>query len=304
MKAVVFAYQDMGILGIRRLLEAGLDIPLVFSHEDDPAGNIWFASVKDLCARLNIPCLCPRNPGQFGWMEQIRSSRPDFIFSFGYQSLLRPSILSLPRLGAYNLHYSLLPLYRGKCPVNWVLARGETHTGVTLHAMVERPHAGAVIAQKEVEISGDDTVMTLFGKLDTAAAALLEGTLPTMMKGGIRKTPMDLSRGSYFREMTPEDGRIFWDRPAEEIYNLIRAVTRPFTGAYGFVGDDMVTFWRAVPDMEVTLEPGRIDTRGGTVLMGTGYGCIRILEIEVNGRTLEDEGLLKYFRGHEGGLAQ
>ncbi len=304
MRAVVFAYHNMGLVGIRRLGRAGFEIPLVFSHEDDPGENVWFGSVPDLCRELAIDCVHPRDPNQYGWIERIKSAKPDIIFSFYYRHMLKPAILNIPRLGAYNLHGSYLPAYRGRCPVNWVLIKGEQQTGVTLHEMVEKPDAGAIVSQKKVEITPDDSALTLFNKLEQAADAMLTEILPRIIMGDIPKMHMDLSKGSYYGGRKPEDGRIFWDKPASEIYNLIRAVTTPYPGAFGFVGDEMVTFWWAVPEAGATKEPGKIIFHEDTVLIGTGYGCIRPLEIEVNGRTLKEEALQKYFKDHEGELVQ
>jgi len=298
-RAVVFAYHNMGVIGIRRLLDAGMEIPLVFSHEDDPDENVWFASVPSLCRELDIPCVCPENPNRHGWVEKVKGAQPDFIFSFYYRFMLKPAILSIPKQGAYNLHGSLLPSYRGRCPVNWVILKGEKATGVTLHEMVEKPDAGPVTAQKRVEITHEDTALTLFGKLERAADAMLAEILPRMISGDIPKEPQDLSKGSYFGGRKPEDGRISWDRPAEEIYNLIRAVTRPYPGAFGFIGDDMVFIWRAVPASGSSLKPGSIVIKGNDVFIGTGEGTLRPLEIEINGRVFTGTGLCSYFKEHE-----
>ncbi len=300
----MFAYHNMGLIGIRSLRNACFEIPLVFSHEDDPGENVWFGSVSELCHELAISCVHPRDPNQYGWIERIKSAKPDIIFSFYYRHMLKPAILTIPRLGAYNLHGSYLPAYRGRCPVNWVIINGEQATGVTLHEMVEKPDAGPIVARKKVDITHEDTALSLFDKLERAADALLAEILPHMIMEDIPKTPMDLSQGSYYGGRKPEDGRICWDRPCEEIYNLIRAVTRPYPGAFGFIGDDMVIFWWAVPDNEIIMEPGKIDIHKDTVLIGTGYGCIRPLEIEVNGRTLKDATLQTYFRDHDGEIAQ
>ena len=304
MRAVVFAYHNMGLIGIRSLKHAGFEIPLVFSHEDDPGENVWFGSVPDLCHELAIDCVHPRDPNQYGWIERIKSAKPDIIFSFYYRHMIKPAILNIPRLGAYNLHGSYLPAYRGRCPVNWVIIKGEQSTGVTLHEMVEKPDAGPIVARKKVDITQTDTALSLFKKLEQASDALLAEILPHMIIGDIPKTPMDLSQGSYYGGRKPEDGRICWDRPCQEIYNLIRAVTHPYPGAFGFVGEDMVFFWWAVPDAEIILEPGKIVLHKDTVSIGTGYGCIRPLEIEVNGRILNEEALLKYFKDHEGEIVQ
>jgi methionyl-tRNA formyltransferase len=299
-RAVVFAYHNMGIIGIRSLLDAGYTIPLVFSHEDDANENIWFGSVPGLCKELGIPCVCPKNPNQFGWVEKIKSSRPDIVFSFYYRYMIKPEILAIPPLGAYNLHGSYLPTYRGRCPVNWVILNGEHETGVTLHEMVEKPDAGAIVTQKKVEILHEDTAHTLFKKLEEASGGMLKEILPRMKAGDIPKTTMDLSRGSYYGGRKPEDGRIFWERPAEEIYNLIRAVTRPYPGAFGFLGDEMVIFWWAMPVDGQTVEPGMIMEKGQDILIGTGEGCLKPMEIEVSSRVLGTADMIAYFKEHKG----
>lgn len=304
MKAVVFAYHNMGIIGIRRLLSADFELPLVFSHEIDPNENVWFGSVSAVCRDLRIPCVCPDDPSLPEWLERIRAAKPDIIFSFYYRSMIKTAILSIPKLSAYNLHGSYLPQYRGRCPINWVIVNGEKFTGVTLHEMVEKPDAGAIVAQVKVEIAFDDTAQTLFKKLELAADSLLAETLPHMLAGDIKKMPMDLSKGSYYSGRKPEDGRICWSRTASEIYNLIRAVTRPYPGAFGYIHDEKITFWWAVPVPGINLEPGRIAFHENTVLIGTGDGPLRPEEIEVRGRVLKNQSMLEYFKDHEGEILQ
>ena len=304
MRAVVFAYHNMGILGIRRLLDAGFEIPLVFSHDIDPHENVWFGSVSAVCREMDIPCVCPGDPNLPEWIERIKAAKPDIMFSFYYRYLLKTAALSVPALGAYNLHGSYLPQYRGRCPVNWVIVNGENFTGVTLHEMVEKPDAGPIVAQVQVEIACDDTSLSLFKKLELAADGLLTEILPHMLAGDITKTPMDLSKGSYYGGRKPEDSRICWNRPAAEIYNLIRAATRPYPGAFGFMKDEKITFWRAVPATAVKLAPGKTAFHEDTVMIGTGKGSLRLEEIEVNDRILKNQRLLKYFKDHEGEIVQ
>lgn len=300
MRAVVFAYHNMGIIGIRRLLDAGFTIELVFSHEDDPAENVWFGSVPELCRELSIPCVCPKDPNLPEWVDSIGAAMPDMIFSFYYRLMLSQRVLDIPPLGAYNLHGSYLPRYRGRCPVNWVIIRGERETGVTLHEMVEKPDAGAVVARKKVAITHDDTALTLFRKLEEASDAMLAGILPRMNTGVFPKVPLDLSKGSYFGGRKPEDGRISWENPAEEIYNLIRGVTRPYPGAFGFLGEARVIFWQATPVDAPSPGSGTIVGKGTDILIGTGRGCLRPVEIEVSGTVLGTDELVRYFTNHKG----
>jgi len=300
MKALVFAYHNMGMIGIEKLLNAGFEIPLVFTHQDDPAENIWFGSVSRFCRDLSIEYAAPENPNVPEWIARIRQAAPDIIFSFYYRRMISLEILTVPPLGGYNLHGSLLPAYRGRCPVNWVIIRGEKYTGVTLHEMVEKPDAGAIVARRKVAIACDDTALSLYAKLEVAAGALLDDVLVRMRQGDIPKIPMDLSKGSYFGGRTPDDGRIAWERPAEEIYNLIRGVTRPYPGAFGFCGDKKILFWRASYSNGGSNQPGEITIAGETVLIGTGRGSVYPGEIEVDDRILMGRDLVSFFRRCKG----
>lgn len=299
MKALVFAYHNMGRIGIEKLLDAGFEIPLVFTHEDNPQENVWFKSVMQLCRELSIEYAVPASTNTPEWTLKITEIAPDIIFSFYYRNMISPEILKIPPLGGYNLHGSYLPAYRGRCPVNWVIIRGEEFTGVTLHEMVEKPDAGPIVAQRKIGIAPDDTAFTLFKKLEDEAGALLDDILVRIRQGDIPKVPMDLSKGSYFGGRKPEDGRIHWNRPAREIYNLIRGVTRPYPGAFGFLGKKKVLFWRATASERTYPPPGIISVSGENVFIGTGDGCICPQEIEVESRVLDGRALIKFFKDYE-----
>ncbi|MCF4976697.1 bifunctional UDP-glucuronic acid oxidase/UDP-4-amino-4-deoxy-L-arabinose formyltransferase, partial [Pseudomonas lactis] len=160
-KAVVFAYHDIGCAGIEALLSAGYDIAAVFTHADDPKENNFYGSVAQLCARNGIPVHAPEDANHPLWIERIAKLNPEYIFSFYYRNLLSEPLLATARKGAFNLHGSLLPKYRGRAPANWVLVNGETETGVTLHRMVKRADAGAILAQQTVAIERSDTGLSL-----------------------------------------------------------------------------------------------------------------------------------------------
>ena len=300
MKAVVFAYHTMGVLGIKKLLAHGFEIPLVFTHEDSPDENIWFGSVAGLCREKGIEHAAPETPGTDEWIGRVASLKPDIVFSFYYRRMLSVEILRIPPLGAYNLHGSLLPAYRGRAPVNWVLVRGERTTGVTLHEMVEKPDAGAIVAQEEVAIGPDDTAVVLFGRLEEAASRMLDAILPRIRAGDIPRTPQDPGRGSYFGGRKPEDGRISWDTSARAVFNLIRGVTRPYPGAFGFLGGRKVLIWWARPLEGPSLEPGAVAVSKGLVFIGTASGVVMPLEIEVDGKVYKGDEVVGYFTAHEG----
>lgn len=266
-KAVVFAYHDIGCAGIDALLGAGYEIAAVFTHADDPKENAFYGSVAQLCANKGIPVHAPEDANHPLWIERISKLNPDYLFSFYYRNLLSEPLLATASKGAFNLHGSLLPLYRGRAPANWVLVNGETETGVTLHRMVKRADAGAILAQQKVGIERSDTALSLHAKLRDAASSLLRDTLPALLQGKVTETPQDESKATVFGRRTPADGKLVWKKPAEELFNLVRAVTQPYPGAFCDVGEHKLIVWGAqvakgnegqAPGRVISVDPLRI----------------------------------------------
>jgi methionyl-tRNA formyltransferase len=231
-RAVVCAYHNVGVRGLSALLAVGVEVPLVLTHEDNASEEIWFGSVRALCAAHGIECLTPADPNAPEVVERVRACRPDWLFSLYYRQMLKAELLAIPRRGAYNLHGSLLPKYRGRVPVNWAVLHGERETGASLHRMEIRPDAGALVDQQAVAILPNDTAHDVFQKVTCAAEAVLLRAVPRMLAGTHVETPLDLAAGSYFGGRRPEDGRIDWALGAWQVHNLIRAVAPPYPGAY------------------------------------------------------------------------
>ena len=285
MKAVVLAYHNMGCIGLEALLKHGFEIAAVFTHKDDPHENIWFRSVAELAAARNIPVYAPEDINHPLWTKRIRDLKPDIIFSFYYRNMVRKPLLDIPPAGALNLHGSLLPKYRGRCPINWVLVHGERETGVTLHYMTPRPDDGDIVAQKKIAIGDDDTAKTLFDRCTAAAAVLLDEILPALKQGQARRKPQDHSQATYFGGRKPADGEIDWNRPAREVRNLVRAVTAPYPGAFSHRGDRKCLFWA----VRETQAPAGTDAAPGTVLateplvIACGTGAVEVLFGQIEG---------------------
>ncbi|HTH40478.1 MAG TPA: formyltransferase, partial [Rhodocyclaceae bacterium] len=197
-RAVVFAYHNVGARCLRVLLAQGVDVALVVTHQDSPTENIWFERVADVAKAYGIPTITPENPNLPEIVEGIAELNPDFFFSFYYRLMLKPALLAVPKRGAYNMHGSLLPKYRGRVPVNWAVIHGETETGATLHRMVEKPDAGEIVAQQAVPILPDDTAGDVFYKTTLAAEMALNGVLPALLAGTAPHVMPDLKQGGYF----------------------------------------------------------------------------------------------------------
>ena len=295
--AVVFAYHQMGVRCLAALLAVGVDVRLVVTHRDNSGENVWWESVADLARHAGIEVITPEDPNESAVVSRVRACAPDFLFSFYYRHMLHEPLLRIPPGGAFNLHGSLLPRYRGRVPVNWALVHGETESGVTLHRMVVKPDAGNLLARESVSILPNDTARDLFLKLVCAAERMLLRILPGLLEGKLEEQPMDLSRGSYFGGRRPEDGRIDWSRGAWEIHNLIRAVAPPYPGAFTDIGGTRLfllgSYWRD--------EAGSSDNVGLYWQSGRCYadcadgGRFELTLLASGGESLDEQGFRKLF---------
>lgn len=286
MRSVVFAYHDIGYVSLQELLRAGADVAAVITHEDDPDEDVWFRSVRQLAAVHGLPVFTPDTVNTPEWIARLAEWQPDFVFSFYYRKILPKPILDLPRRGALNLHGSLLPRYRGRCPVNWVLIHDERETGVTLHYMEEKPDRGDIVAQRAVPITDADTALTLFHKLTDAAAALIRDTYPLLCAGTAPRIPQDHARASYFGGRRPTDGRIDWTQSARTIFNLVRAVTHPYPGAFAAWRGRTLYVWEARPVGNPSAgggSPGTLASVSPTLQVHSGSGTLELSRVQLDG---------------------
>ena len=244
-RAIVFAYHNVGVRCLRVLLDQGVDVALVLTHEDSPTETIWYDSVAQVCADHSIPFITPDDANASNVVARIRALAPQFFFSFYYRKMLGADLLGIPTRGALNMHGSLLPKYRGRVPVNWAVLHGERETGASLHYMEIKPDAGNLVAQTAVPILGDDTAFEVFQKVTVAAELTLARALPQLIAGTAPSVPLNLKAGSYFSGRKPEDGRIDWTRTAAEVNNLVRAVAPPYPGAFADVGSKLIVVAKA-----------------------------------------------------------
>jgi methionyl-tRNA formyltransferase len=297
--AVVFAYHNVGVRCLSVLLAQGVQVALVVTHRDRADEIIWFDSVERLAREHGLPVIAPENANDPAVVEQVRALRPDFLFSFYYRNMLGPELLALPRRGAYNMHGSLLPQYRGRVPVNWAVIMGESETGATLHEMVAKPDAGGIVDQQAVPIGPEDTAAEVFGKVTAAAERVFARALPRLIAGTARITPQDLSKGRYYGGRKPDDGRIDWSKSAQEIHNLVRGVAPPYPGAFTRISAMSLRVLRT------RLEPNRRARGGapglyfeaGSLFADCGDGkVLRLLEFEAKddrGGALDPEAFAK-----------
>ncbi len=297
-RAVVFAYHNVGVRGLKVLLAHGVDVALVVTHEDSPGETIWFDSVAATAAEYGIAVIAPEDPNIASIVSRMSALAPDFLFSFYYRRMLQRPLLGCAKRGALNLHGSLLPKYRGRAPVNWAVLHGERETGATLHYMTDKPDDGDIVAQQRVPILPDDTAKDVFDKVTLAAEIVLDGALPALVAGTAPRTAQNAAQASYFGGRKPEDGRIDWTRDAATIHNLVRAVAPPYPGAFTSVAGVPVRVLRTrVLDREApaTLTP-TIGVERGRMLARCGAGgALALLAIEIAGESIDASGFVSRF---------
>jgi methionyl-tRNA formyltransferase len=292
-RCVLFAYHEMGRACMEELLALGAPIAALFTHNDAPGEEIWWRSCAELARARSIPVYTPEQIDA-EWIGKIAAIRPAVIYSFYYRNLLPEAVLRLAPLGAFNLHGSLLPKYRGRAPVNWMIINGEREAGVTLHHMVARADAGDIVAQRAAAIDDADTALTLYRKLVPLGAALVREFHPRIVAGTAPRRPQDLSAGAYFGRRRPEDGRIDWAWPARRIFNLVRAVTHPYPGAFCFLGGRKLFIWSAAIASEsgVRGEAGAIvgAAPDGGIEVAAGVGSVSIRRAQLSGEPERNAG--------------
>jgi UDP-4-amino-4-deoxy-L-arabinose formyltransferase/UDP-glucuronic acid dehydrogenase (UDP-4-keto-hexauronic acid decarboxylating) len=276
MRCVVLGYHNIGCVGIKALLKNKIEIAGVFTHKDSLNENIWFDSVAELACEKGLPVFAPEDINHPVWVEKIKQLKPDIIFSFYFRDMIKSEILNIPAKGCLNLHGSLLPAYRGRVPINWAIINGEKETGVTLHYMTAKPDNGDIVAQQKITIADNDTARDVHVKAAEAASVLLNKVLPELKKGKTSRKKQDESKASYFGGRKPADGEIKWNQSATEIRNLVRAITRPYPGAFSYMGDRKCLFWDvAEVKSTVKVKPGTVICHQ-PLIIACGKGAVQV----------------------------
>ena len=285
MRTVVCAYSEVGHACLDELLAIGADVRLVVTHRDSPGEKVWFASVAERARAAGVPVHTPDDVNSAESIAAIAAVRPELLFSFYFRQMMKREVLELASVGALNMHGSLLPRYRGRAPVNWVLVNGETETGVTLHDMDERPDHGDIVAQRRVAIAPDDDALSLTRKLALAAREVLRENYPLLVAGTAPRTAQAHRQSSYFGGRSARDGAIEWTKPAEQVRNLVRAVTDPWPGAFAVFRGRKLIVWKAQAARETRAgEPGEIVLDpSGTPLVRASDGWLALGDVSWQG---------------------
>jgi methionyl-tRNA formyltransferase len=274
---------------IHLLAQPDIEIAAVITQPDRPRGRgkqISASPMKEAAIAANVPVHQPekiRSPQARTLLQQLS---PDCIVIIAYGQIIPAALLTIPKLGWINLHASLLPKYRGAAPINWAIANGETQTGLTTMRIDAGMDTGDMLLQEEIDIAPEETAPELAASLAEAGAPLMLQTLRGLMVENLVPRPQDNDQATYAPLLKKEDGRIDWNRPAQQIYNRMRGFT-PWPGAYTSFRGQTCHLW-AEPFSLQTLTggaPGTIFREDTQILIACGHATLlRLLSVKVEGR--------------------
>jgi methionyl-tRNA formyltransferase len=244
MKIVLMGNHLGGINALDYLLKRGHEVLVIIPFNKKV--HAWHASLHDFAINAKVENVYnPQNVNDSDCIDLIRNFSPDIILSVYYDQILSAEVLRIPRIGAFNVHPSLLPKYRGVAPLIWAIINGEQYAGITFHEMVEKVDSGRIVLQRRIRITSRDTGYTLHLK----AAAKIKKLMPEFLKylsgGNIKYTPQVGSESLYTRKAPSMNELQFSTNTALKNYNIIRALTKPLPGAYFFVHGKKVYVWKS-----------------------------------------------------------
>lgn len=273
-RLLLFGHGIVGKEALSVLTRMGYEIAAVFAHS--PAPGDWQVGLAGEAAQSGIPCYVDADLNGPETLALVAAIAPDLIVSAYCREILPASLLACARFGGVNLHGSPLPHYRGRAPVNWMVLQGEVEGGASLHVMTPRADRGSLLGVTRFPIGPRDTAFDVLLNVRQAGGCLLNDCLPAYLAGTLRLTPQ--GKGSTFGRRTRADGRIDWTWPAARIDCMVRAVTRPYPGAYANLGPQRLIVWWVEGRPEVVLEPGETSQQGQTLLVGTGTHALALVD--------------------------
>ena len=277
-RIAVFGHGFVGEAGVQALCDMGMKPVAIYGHRPDP--NDWQSGLAEVAQRLDVPCFVDVDFTDPERVQEFASFNVDLIVSLYYRVLLPSKVLKLARFGGLNLHGSPLPAYRGRAPVNWMVLRGEKVGGATMHVMTRRPDGGPIVAARTFPIASSHTAYDLVLQVRQLVGEILVVHLPSYLDGSV--APVKQGKGTYFGGRRPDDGLIDWTRPAAEVVNLLRAVTRPYPGAFTMIEKRKLFVWWAVPERGLSLPCGQLVQRDGRFFIGTASDALRLVDFTVD----------------------
>jgi len=289
MRIVYIGCKSMGYECLKYLLESGKDVVSVYAlHDGLREKAAGFRSFDDIMEGRNIPYHKVRDINEQSVINRIKEDMPDMIIQVAWSQIIKDEILKIPPKGAIGFHASLLPKNRGGSPVNWTIINGEKSWGTTMFYMEPGVDSGDIIAQKRFDIAPEDTCKTVYDSVTQKNIEMLEEFLPLLEAGAAPRIKQDESKSTWLKRRKPEDGIIDWNRSVQDLYNWVRALTRPYPGAFSYYEGKKLFVWEAkFTDKQTDIKPGTIISANDSgIEVATADGVIMLTDIELEGNDI------------------
>ena len=284
MKIIFMGTPDFALPSLKRLFDSRHSIAAVVTTPDKERGRgqkVTFTPVKEFALVNNIPVLQPEKLKDENFITSLKGFNADLFVIVAFRILPR-EVFTIPPKGSFNLHGSLLPKFRGAAPIQWALIKGENETGLTTFALAEKVDTGNIYYQEKIEVKDDDNFGTLHDKMSELGAEVVLKTVEMIESGNFTLMEQDSSKASPAPKITKEIQEISWNRPAKEIYNLIRGLS-PHPGAFFHHNEKLIKVY-ASKLSDVKLNSGEIKQTKTELFIGCGEGTLQILELQQEGK--------------------
>ncbi len=285
MKIIFFGTPDFALPSLEKLYSSKHEIVAIVTAPDKERGRgrkVTYTPVKNFAIEKQLPVLQPEKLSDENFIAQLRNFNADLFIVVAFRILPEP-VYTLPKLGAFNLHGSLLPKYRGAAPIQWAIINGEKITGVTTFFLERKVDTGNIILQREIVISPNDNFGALHDKMSLIGADVVLETVNLIETNSYKLKPQDASKSTKAPKITKEIAEIDWKKSSEEIVNLIRGLS-PFPGAYFSLNGKIFKVYKAVV-ADINLAPLEVKETKKELFIGAGDNrSVQILEIKPEGR--------------------
>lgn len=262
---------ELGAKTLEHLINNNINVVGVVVSKND---NDWYRGVDEIAYKFNLNLYEEKNINDQNFLNKIKSLNLDLIVCVNFDQILKKDIINLPTIGCINTHASLLPKYRGRAPLNWAMINGEKYSGVTVHFIDEGIDTGDIILQEKIKIDEDDYICDLLNKVKNIYPKIVLDSIRTLESNNLNLIKPDLSKGFYVNKRTQDDGEIDFSKPSKDILNFIKAISKPYPGAFLYNNNKKIIIWRSRLNYNISPQYESLDI--GTVVFNNSNLLIKL----------------------------
>ncbi|WP_278682790.1 methionyl-tRNA formyltransferase [Paraclostridium bifermentans] len=262
---------ELGAKTLEHLINNNINVVGVVVSKN---ANDWYRGVDEVANKFNLELYEEENINDQNFLNKIKPLNLDLIVCVNFDQILKKDIINLPTIGCINTHASLLPKYRGRAPLNWAMINGEQYSGVTVHFIDEGIDTGDIILQEKIKIDEDHYISDLLNKVKNTYPKIVLNAIQSLENNNINLIKPDLSKGFYVNKRTKDDGKIDFSKRSKDIINFIKAISKPYPGAFLYHNDSKIIIWRARLDYNISPQYECLDI--GTVVFNNSNLLIKL----------------------------